>query len=198
MQLRTINSLYHANRAYIIISRRWRDTFILTISSCACICITVTWYIYTLGWSQVAANRLGTACHVFFLILLDIYIFNQSNSTCNTSNSDHQWNYLKVTCARKHPSIYKRRIKTGRAFLFSVSLEDSWVLASSLGLPCCPSNCELLLETEIVEQSPLPLEWVQSTWLWSCMFDGWSWPPTFTYWLMSKGAEVQISAIFHF
>ena len=118
-----------------------------------------------------------------------IYIFNQSNSTCNTSNSDHQWNYLKVTCARKHPSIYKRRIKTGRAFLFSISLEDSWVLASSLGLSCCPSNCELLLEIETVEQSPLPLEWVQSTWLWSCMFDGWSWPSAFTYWLMSKGGS---------
>ena len=164
MQLRTINSLHHANGAYMIKSRRWRDIFILTVSSCAHICITVKWYIYTLGCSQVAANRLRTACHMLFLVLLDIYIFSQSNSTCNTMESSttyHQWNYLKVTSARKHPSIYKRRIQTGRAFLFSVCLEDSWVLASSLGLSCCPSNCELLLEIETVEQSPLPLEWVQ-------------------------------------
>ena len=122
MQLRTINSLHHASRAYIINSRRWRDIFILTISSCACICITVTWYIYTLGCSQVAANRLGTACHVLFLVLLDIYVFNQSNSTCNTMESSKTYISLvklsKSDFCTKAPIIYKRRIQKVVPFYF--------------------------------------------------------------------------------
>ena len=50
-----------------------------------------------------------------------IYIFNQSNSTCNTSNSDHQWNYLKVTSARKHPLYIKEGFRRSCLFIFSFS-----------------------------------------------------------------------------